>query len=301
MSTIRPDRLLLSSDFYSVQGEGVSTGVPSYFVRLGICNLSCGLSRKHMNQIVKDKLLEDGEIIVGDFHAEGKATWTCDSLSQWAWRGEDKEFQYLIDRWKEQGIYEDIRDGNIHIIWTGGEPTIKGHQEAIVNFTNYWVEQEDGVAGHRIHLPKVDKEGNIQPNPNYKQNSAFYEIETNGTVYIEDDLFVNLNQINCSPKLSNSGMTEKQRINPEAIKRIMQHSNYQFKFVVSNEEDMEEIMRDFVKPFGIPLKNVVVMPGLDDAANFEERTRFVMEMAKRYRFRGLTRLHIAAWNKTLNV
>jgi hypothetical protein len=24
-------------------------------------------------------------------------------------------------------------------------------------------------------------------------------------------------------------------------------------------------------------------------------------MAKKYRFRGLTRLHIAAWNKTLNV
>jgi hypothetical protein len=43
------------------------------------------------------------------------------------------------------------------------------------------------------------------------------------------------------------------------------------------------------------------MPGLDDAADFEERTRFVLEMAKKYRFIGLTRLHIAAWNKTLNV
>jgi hypothetical protein len=43
------------------------------------------------------------------------------------------------------------------------------------------------------------------------------------------------------------------------------------------------------------------MPGLDDAANFEERTQFCLEMAKKYRFRGLTRLHIAAWNKTLNV
>jgi len=64
---------------------------------------------------------------------------------------------------------------------------------------------------------------------------------------------------------------------------------------------MEEIMRDFVKPFNIPLKNVVIMPGLDDATNFEERTQFSLEMAKRYRVRGLTRLHIAAWNKTLNV
>jgi hypothetical protein len=110
-----------------------------------------------------------------------------------------------------------------------------------------------------------------------------------------------LDQINCSPKLANSGMTEKQRIVPEAIERIKQHKNYQFKFVISTEEDVQELFRDFVIPFNIPLKNVVCMPGLDDAADFEERTRFCLEMSKKYRFRGLTRLHIAAWNKTLNV
>ena len=197
------------------------------------------------------------------------------------WRGEDKEFQYLIDRWKEQGIYEDIKSGLIHIIWTGGEPTIKGHQEAIVNFTRYWLKQHENNT-HEVFSP-------------------YYEIETNGTVYIDDDLFTYIDQINCSPKLSNSGMTEKQRINPEAIKRIMEHKNYQLKFVISNEEDVQELFRDFVVPFSVPLTNVVCMPGLDDVANFEERTQFVMEMAKKYKFRGLTRLHIAAWNKTLNV
>jgi len=275
MSTIRPDRLLLSSDFYSVQGEGISTGIPSYFVRLGICNLSCGLSRKHMNQITKEKLLEDGEIMIGDLHAEGKATWTCDSLSQWAWRGEDKEFQYLIDQWKEQGIYDDIKNGTIHLIWTGGEPTIKGHQVAIDNFFQYWISQD--------------------------VISVYNEIETNGTIYIEDYLFKKLRQINCSPKLANSGMTEKQRIKPDAIKRIMEHDNYQFKFVISTEDDVKELFRDFVEPFNIPLKNVICMPGLDDQADFHERTQFCLEMAKKYKFIGMTRLHISAWDKTLNV
>ena len=277
MSKIDPNKLLISSDFYSVQGEGISSGVPSYFVRLGICNLTCGMSRKFANQLEKEKKLEDGEIFVGDLHAEGKATWTCDSTSQWLWRGEDKEFQYLIDRWKEQGIYDDILNGNIHIIWTGGEPTIKSHQEAIFNFTQYWMGKGDSLS------------------------SVFYEIETNGTVVIGDDLFNNIDQINCSPKLSNSGMTEKQRIVPDAIKRIMEHWNYQFKFVISTEDDVKELFRDFVEPFNIPLKNVVCMPGLDDVKDFEERTQFCLEMAKKYRFRGLTRLHIAAWNKTLNV
>ena len=282
MSKIDSNKLLISSDFYSVQGEGISSGIPSYFVRLGICNLTCGMSRAFTNNLLKEASLEDGEIFKGDLELEGKATWTCDSTSQWLWRGEDKEFQYLIDRWKEQDIYEDIRNGTIHIIWTGGEPTIKGHQQSIVNFFKYW-NQIDPI-----------KPGIYGKNP-------FNEIETNGTIIIDPDLFWTLHQINCSPKLSNSGLEAKQRINEAAIRRVMQHKNYQFKFVISNEEDVKELFRDFVIPFSIPLTNVVCMPGLDDVANFEERTQFVLEMAKKYRFRGLTRLHIAAWNRVINV
>ena len=272
------DKLLISSDFYSVQGEGISTGIPSYFVRLANCNLTCGMSRTFANTILKEKSLEDGEIFKGDLELEGKATWTCDSTSQWLWRGVEQEFQYLINQWKQQGIYDDILSGTIHVIWTGGEPTIKSHQEAIVTFTNSWLSK---------HIDDL--------------RSPYYEIETNGTIVIEDALFQMLNQINCSPKLTNSGMTEKQRINPEAIKRIMSHNNYQFKFVISNEEDIKEIFSDFIIPFSIPLKNIVVMPGMDSQTQFHERTNFIMEMAKKYKIRGLSRMHISAWDKTLNV
>ena len=276
MSKIEKNQLLISSDFYSVQGEGFTTGVPSYFVRLGNCNLTCGMSRLFTNKLMKEKSLENGEIFEGDLHAEGKATWTCDSTSQWLFRGENKDFQYLIDRWKEEGIYDDIKSGLVHIIWTGGEPTIKGHQEAISNFLNAWTRSDIDI-------------------------TEYNEIETNGTVYIEDPLWMHLHQINCSPKLSNSGMTEKQRIVPSAIKRIMEHSNYQFKFVVSNEEDIQEMFRDFIEPFNIPLQRVCCMPGMDDQDQFHERTQWVLEMAKKYKFVGLTRLHISAWDKTLDV
>jgi organic radical activating enzyme len=292
------NKLLISSDFYSVQGEGKSSGVPSYFVRLGTCNLTCGMSRLFTNKLLKEKSLEDGEIFVGDLQAEGKATWTCDSTSQWLWRGEEKDFQYLIDRWKEQGIYEDIKNGTIHIIWTGGEPTIKGHQEAIVNFFKYWAKYV--IKEEMKLIPRNDTE--IDMDLSFVRNiRTFNEIETNGTVFIEDDLFRSIHQINCSPKLANSGMTEKQRINPDAIKRIMEHSNYQFKFVVSIEDDIKEIFRDFIEPFNIPLKNVVIMPGMDSQEDFHERTQFSLEMAKKYKLRGLTRLHISGWDKTLNV
>jgi len=292
MSKIDPNKLMISSDFYTIQGEGISSGVPSYFVRFGIFNLTCGMSRAFTNMLAKEQKLEDGEVFEGDLVKEGKATWTCDSTSQWLWRGVDKDFQYLIDRWKEEGVYEDILKGDVHIIWTGGEPTIKGHQVSIVNFLKYLTETLPGYQPSDL--------GSWLPcyNANFK---IFNEIETNGTIVIDEPLFEVLDQINCSPKLANSGMTEKQRIVPAAIKRIMEHGNYQFKFVISTEDDVLELFRDFVEPFNIPLKNVVCMPGLDDAAEFEERTRFCLEMAKKYRFRGLTRLHIAAWDKTINV
>ncbi len=142
------------------------------------------------------------------------------------------------------GIYDDIKNGIIHIIWTGGEPTIKGHQEAIVNFFRYWKSVDPSVkkvlSGGLIYTDAV---------------TAYSEIETNGTIEITDTLRVYIDQINCSPKLSNSGMTEKQRIVPEAIKNIINsYRTYQFKFVISNEEDVQELFRDFVVPFSIPLK-----------------------------------------------
>ena len=269
--------LNLSSAFYSVQGEGISTGVPSYFIRLGLCNLTCGMSRAFTNKLLKEKSLEDGEIFIGDLEKEGKATWTCDSTSQWLWRGETTPFEHMIQTWKEEGLYEDVRNGLIHVIWTGGEPALRVNQMAINNFDLFFENYD---------------ETDFDP---------YYEIETNGTVYIDPELFDKLNQINCSPKLSNSGMEDNKRIKPDAIRRIMEHENYSFKFVVSNEDDIKEMFRDFIEPFNIPLSKVVCMPGMDDQSQFHERTQWVLEMAKKYRFRGLTRLHISAWNKTLDV
>ena len=250
------DTLNISEDFYSVQGEGHTSGVPAYFIRLRACNLMCGGA--------------DGSLM-----KEGKATWWCDTEAVWR-KGLQKPFFKLLQQWEHEGIDKWIYDGRIHLIWTGGEPTIPKQQKAIVNFFKYWGEQD---------------------NLFYVYN----EIETNGTKYITDELFELLDQINSSPKLSNAGMPRKMTRVPEAIERIMEHHNYQFKFVISNEEDIEEIFSDFIIPFNIPLKNVVCMPGLDSQEDFHERTEWVLEMSKIYKFRGLTRLHISAWDKTLNV
>jgi len=182
----------------------------------------------------------------------------------------------LRDEWVKNEILQDVQNGTVHLIWTGGEPSLKINQECIVSFLNWFKED--------------------------LRNEALYnEIETNGTQYIEPELFANLHQINCSAKLSNSGHTAEERIVPKSINRIMQHYNYWFKFVISTEQDIIEMFETYIKPFQIPLKRVICMPGLDSQEHFHERGRFVMEMAKKHKFIGMNRQHISAWDRTTGV
>ncbi len=283
MNKLETNKLLISEDFYSVQAEGITSGVPSYFVRLANCNLSCGANMSLVNKIKKGEINPGPGEFKGDLHEQGKATWTCDTIPVWV-KGTERDFDYLIDKWIIEGIEKDIRSGLIHVVWTGGEPTIPSHQEAIAKFIEYYYFKATKIWDA---LPDT-----FQP---------FFEIETNGTIYINTELIGLISQINCSPKLSNSGMSKDKRIIPNAIQRIQDHLNYQFKFVISSEDDVKEIFEDFITPFNIPLDKVVCMPGLDDQKDFFERTRFVLEMAKKYKFIGLTRLHVAAWDKLTGV
>lgn len=264
------DTLNISEDFYSVQGEGHTSGVPAYFIRLKACNLMCGG-------------------VDGSLMKSGQATWWCDTEYVWK-KGLEKPFSYLVDRWKEQNIYEWVKEGRVNLIWTGGEPTIPKNQRAIVNFLKWFYDN---------HSTWGASEQDIKNGP--QGMYLFNEIETNGTIYIEDDLFMHLDQINCSVKLANSGMDSKRRIVPGALERIMEHHNHWFKFVISEESCLEEIERDFIKPYGIHPRRVLMMPGLDKRDNYHERTQFCMEMGKKYGYTALTRLHVSAWDQTTGV
>lgn len=294
MARIRPNKLLISEMFHSVQGEGKTTGVPAVFIRLTNCNLSCGFSPQYLADYKKDKThdREEAGNIVSDLMTENKATWCCDSMPVWI-NGKETEFSEVIEKFEDWAIYDRILDGTIHIIWTGGEPTIPGHQKSIVNFNNFWVNTK------KIEATKCYVFS--QENSEYWKTPWHQEIETNGTYYIETGLFEILNQINCSPKLSNSGMSKEVRIVPKAINRIMEHENYQFKFVVSDEDDIFEMFDTYINPFNIPLKNVVCMPAMTHQSEFFERTKWCLEMAKKYHFIGLTRMHIAAWDSACGV
>ena len=95
-------KLPLSESFYSLQGEGPTTGHPAVFVRLAGCNLMCGGQGTQF----------DGELHNG-------ATWRCDTLEVWM-QASMKTFDDTLDEESKQAL----RNG-ANLIITGGEPTMQ--------------------------------------------------------------------------------------------------------------------------------------------------------------------------------
>jgi organic radical activating enzyme len=256
----------LSECFYSIQGEGSTCGVPSFFVRVADCNLLCG----GPNGCLIGKTIE------------GKpCSWWCDSWVVWK-HGVETTNEQLLEKIQalstKEGVdlVQGLIDGTIHFVWTGGEPTMEQNRGDVRVFVEFL-------------------------NEKFPENKCFHELETNGTIFCDDGFYDLMDQINCSPKLANAGMKKVARVVPDAINQIKTHSNHWWKFVINFEEDIKEIEETYIKPFGLDKRQVILMPGVDNINDLPERTRFLFEMCKKYGFRGVTRGHILAWNKTVGV
>lgn len=174
--------------------------------------------------------------------------WNCDTGYTW-----DKDRE---DFWKEPEDWDYIeaairindawinKFGNTdrkRVVITGGEPLLQ--QEKIVELIRY--------------LPEWS-----------------IEIETNGTI---DPLASLANcQINCSPKLKNSGNDIKRRYNPKVLRHINALPRSWFKFVVTDVADFEEI--DFIATeCGLNPKKILIMPEGQTEAEVEAHTNLIQE------------------------
>lgn len=110
------NKLAVAETFYSIQGEGISTGYPAVFLRLAGCNLMCGGMGTQF-----DKKLHNG------------ATWRCDTIEVWM-KGQSKEYDKILN---EESI-EALKNG-ARLVVTGGEPCMQ--QESLMRFFN-WLDKE---------------------------------------------------------------------------------------------------------------------------------------------------------------
>jgi 7-carboxy-7-deazaguanine synthase len=113
-----------------------------------------------------------------------------------------------------------------------------------------------------------------------------------------------------SPKLTNStpetaaagpwrDRHEKRRLQPEVIRAWIQSYNYQLKFVVASEYDLDEI-HDVLATVGTDIDpaKVLLMPEGTDEAVIRQRGLWLIDICKRHGYRYCDRLHIRLFGNT---
>jgi len=258
----------------TLQGEGKLAGIPVLFIRISGCNLRCMWET------------ESGNINI------------CDTPYSSCYPEE-------AEVWKIEDIISTINKNSQfvkHIVISGGEPTTQP-----------------------IALVQLARQ--------LKQKLGYHvTLETNGTIFIPE-LTNWIDMFSISPKLSSSEPTDRKvkklkkpidrsylrdhkkfrrnidavqkYINscmdmgsyyadkPDNIQRRLQYKDFQLKFVISKQSDVDEIRRDFLDHLVfVEPEDIVLMP-LGGSREFLSNTFFMTaEMAVKNGWRFTPRLHI---------
>jgi len=221
--------MLISEIFYSLQGEGVLTGVPSVFVRASGCNLRCN--------------------------------WCDTPYASWEPEGETRTLAQIVAEVQNHPAR--------HVVLTGGEPMIAKDIRILAD-----------------ELKKLD---------------YHITIETAATIApsgIACDL------ASLSPKLLNSAPDERLSVawrkkheqlrwQPNVVREWIDGYPFQFKFVVSQPGDVEEI-EGMLASLGrdIPRERVLLMPEGTSLETIRSRAGWLGELCKARGYRYAHRLHI---------
>ena len=281
-----------SEIFYSIQGEGHYTGVPTAWIRFFLCNLQCnGFGQiDPTNPDTYDLPFLDYDVSKIK-RVEDLPVWEkgCDSSYTWA-----KKYKHLMGQETPQVLAnkivdvlknEDNPEGKFlhpvskqhqHLCITGGEPLMPTGQEATI--------------GIYRELQKQD---------NLPSSMTF---ETNGTQMLKPNFIDWVKEIDteiffsCSPKLFTvSGEESKKAIKPEGVAEYRKLSNKgQLKFVVGDKDrewnEMEEALEKF-RSAGVDWP-VWIMPV---GAREEEQSATAGEVAQKAFRRGYNvaaRVHV---------
>lgn len=195
------------------------------------------------------------------------ATWRCDTIEVWL-KGKKYSIQELKQEFDKRRFTKRIEEG-AHLIVTGGEPMLQ--QKELIEFFKL--------------LPV----------------NTHIEIETNGTIQPTEEFDSEVWQYNVSPKLSNSGMPKERRWIESVLGWHAQNNGSWFKFVVSREEDFEEIKTDFIDCFKMIPANIYLMPAASDRAELNSRAELIAELCKEHGVNYSSRLQLEIWDKATGV
>lgn len=259
---LRSLKIKISELFYSIQGEGKRTGYPSFFIRSNLCNLRCKFPGGNL----------------------------CDTpYTSWDFENPDNIGELKI----EEIISEYKKYYPCDIVITGGEPTIQGKE----------------LLSLCREIKKILTSSYSSSSLGTQQISI--TLETNGTFIDEYVNYIDL--VSISPKLKSSipFKTEfekghnKNRLNYKVLKSYNDYHqqgkfDIQWKFVVTSEDDLEEI-KSIQQKIGIQNKDIFLMPEGITEKELSEKRLMVVELCKKYHFNFTDRLQIKLWGNKRGV
>ena len=137
-----------------------------------------------------------------------------------------------------------------------------------------------------------------------KSKHKFVTVETNGTIMPPTELPCSVDLISISPKLFNSipvhderraELHKERRYQPTAILRWGKVAkDFQLKFVVSSERDMEEIS-EIISGLCVKPSHVYLMPEGKTNAELARKRKWVADLCLKYHCNYCDRLHVIVW------
>jgi 7-carboxy-7-deazaguanine synthase len=188
-----------------------------------------------------------------------RCTW-CDSAhTSWEPEGETMALDAVLD--------QVLAYPTLHAVVTGGEPLLAPEIEALCE--------------------------------RLRQAGRHITVETAGVVFkpIACDL------VSLSPKLSNSTPHQREggrfaqqhdrlRLQPAVLRAFMGHCDYQLKFVIDREGDIDEVLALVEQLGAVDPGRVLLMPQGVTHEELARRGPWIAELCKRHGFRFCPRLHI---------
>ena len=223
-------KIKIAELFYSIQGEGRYMGVPSVFLRTFGCNFKCagfGMPRGEISIEADDIAYTHANIESFQKYEELPLVSTgCDSYASWDPRFKDLspvlESNAIVERIMEIIPHGEWRDE--HLVITGGEPLL-GWQRAYPDLLEH--ERMRGL-----------KEITFETNGTQKLTEEFKHYLGEWTAEHWDREIT----FSVSAKLSCSGESRDEAIQPAVVCEYEQVGTAYLKLVVATEADVEEAL-----------------------------------------------------------
>lgn len=221
-------KIKVSEIFYSIQGEGRFTGVPSVFLRTFGCNFTCSGFGCKPGEVSQERLAIDPKQY--KTYAEIPLVKTgCDSFGSWDPRAKHLSPFYdvaslsnkLVDllpnnRWLQPN------GNNIHLVITGGEPLLGWQRsyESLLSTESMW----------DLTQITFETNGTQEILPEFKE-------------YLKRWSSHKLKEVtfSVSPKLSASGESWADAIRPKTVRSYEKIGTVYLKFVVETEAHFDEV------------------------------------------------------------